>query len=109
MLEECIDLRAAKQNEYVIKASFEPALAELASELQQLKKKMETLKRSVQADLDTTKRVDLVESNTQTFVFEVDKKEGDAGMRQSRNTYKVLSMKMRVMTFTCEELKALVR
>ena len=109
MLEECIDLKGAKHNEYVIKAGFEPALKELASELAQIKKKMESLKRSVQEDLGTTKRVDLVESNTQAWVFEVDKKEGDAGMRRSGNEYKVLSMKMRVMTFTCEELKELVR
>ena len=109
MLEECIDLSRARQNEYVIKASFEPALNELATELKQIKKRMETLKRSVQDDLGTTKRVDLVESNTQAFVFEVDKKEGDAGMRRSGNEYRVLSMKMRVMTFTCEELKELVR
>ena len=85
------------------------ALKELAAELHQIKKRMDGLKRSVQDDLGTTKRVDLVESNAHVYMFEVDKKEGDAGMRQSRNAYKVLSMKNRVMSFTCEELKELVR
>lgn len=50
-----------------------------------------------------------MESPTHVYMFEVDKKEGDAGMRQSRNEYKILSMKNRVMSFTCEELKELVR
>lgn len=46
---------------------------------------METLKTQVESDLGTTKRVDLVESNLHTFMFEVDKKEGDAGVRKSAN------------------------
>jgi len=70
---------------------------------------MEKLKRAVEADLGTTKRVDLVESNLHTFMFEVDKKEGDAGFRKSKNTYKVISIKNRIMSFTCNELKELVR
>jgi len=46
---------------------------------------MEKLKQSVEEDLGTSKRVDLVESNLHTFMFEVDKKEGDAGVRKSNN------------------------
>jgi hypothetical protein len=70
---------------------------------------METLKTSVEQDLGTTKRVDLVESNLHTFMFEVDKKEGDAGVRKSNNQYKIISIKNRIMSFTCGELKELVR
>ena len=44
-----------------------------------------------------------------TFIFEVDKKEGDAGMRRSQETYKMLSLKNRIMSFTCAGLKDLVR
>jgi len=111
MLEECIDLSKAKQNAYVINPNFDPALKELTTELRQIRKRMESMKQSVQDDLNTSKRVDLVESNAHGYMFEVDKKEGDAGMRQSRNEYKILSMNKnkRVMSFTCEELKELVR
>lgn len=51
----------------------------------------------------------MVESNLHTFVFEVDKKEGDNGMRNSKLTYKIISIKNRIMSFTCAELKDLVR
>lgn len=70
---------------------------------------MMELKKQVEQDLRTKKKVDLVESQMHTFVFEVNKKEGDAGMRQSKNQYKVLGMKMAVTTFTCNELKELVK
>lgn len=62
---------------------------------------METLKTKVESDLRTTKRVDLVESGLHTFMFEVDKKEGDAGVRKSKNAYKIISIKNRIMSFTC--------
>lgn len=45
-----------------------------------------------------------------TFIFEVDKKEGDAGMRKSAiNKYKIISIKNKIMSFTCNELKELVK
>lgn len=75
---------------------------------------MGALRRDVERDLDITtgtsrRGVQLVDSNMHTYLFEVDKKEGDAGMRSSRNEYKVISVKNRVMAFTCEELRELVR
>ena len=109
MLEECIDIGKAKQNDYIINPDFSPELKELNSEIGIIRNKMETLKTSVEADLNTTKRVDLVESNLHTFMFEVDKKEGDAGVRKSNNQYKIISIKNRIMSFTCSELKELVR
>ena len=85
MLEECIDIGKAKQNDYIINPDFSPELKELNVEIQLIRDKMEKLKTSVEEDLGTTKRVDLVESNLHTFMFEVDKKEGDAGVRKSNN------------------------
>lgn len=85
MLEECIDIGKAKQNDYIINPEFSPELKELNTEIQIIRDKMEKLKQSVKDDLGTTKAVDLVESNLHTFMFEVDKKEGDAGVRKSNN------------------------
>lgn len=56
-----------------------------------------------------SKTVSLVDSNMHTFVFEVEKKEGDDGMRKSSQTYKVISIKNRIMSFTCSGLKDLIR
>jgi DNA mismatch repair protein MSH2 len=109
MLEECIDIGKAKQNDYIINPEFSPELKELNTEIGMIRQKMEALKQSVLADLGTSKRVDLVESNLHTFMFEVDKKEGDAGVRKSQNQYKIISIKNRIMSFTCSELKELVR
>jgi hypothetical protein len=45
-----------------------------------------------------------------TFVFECDKKEGDAGMRKSKKyNYKIISIKNKIMSFSVQELKDLVR
>jgi DNA mismatch repair protein MSH2 len=70
---------------------------------------MEKLRQAVENDLGTNKPVNLVDSNMHTFIFEVDKKEGDAGMRKSQETYKMLSLKNRIMSFTCTGLKDCVR
>ena len=70
---------------------------------------MEKLRQQVEQDLGVSKSVNLVESNMHTFVFEVDKKEGDDGMRKSSQTYKVISIKNRIMSFNCSGLKDLVR
>lgn len=51
----------------------------------------------------------LIPSNLHTFIFEVDKKEGDAGMRKSSTKYKIISIKNKIMCFTCNELKELVK
>ena len=42
-------------------------------------------------------------------MFEVEKKDGDAGMRKSKENYKTVSVKMRMMTFTCRGLQDLVK
>lgn len=46
-----------------------------------------------------------------TFIFECDKKEGDAGMRNQNKkfNYKIISIKNKIMSFSITELKDLVR
>lgn len=114
MLDDCIDISGARQNTYVINPNFDPALKEINKGIKEIKARMDDLRRAVERDLKVPtgaarRGVQLVDSGLHTFVFEVDKKDGDAGVRKSRNDYKVLSTKNRVMTFTCEELKELVR
>ena len=58
--------------------------------------------------MGVSKKVVLVETELSTFAFQVDKKDGDEGMRRSKNQYKILSVKNRQMVFTCSELKELV-
>lgn len=109
MLEECIDIGKAKQNDYIINADFSPELRKLNGEIQAVRDRMEQLKSRVEQDLGTSKRVDLAESGLHTYIFEVDKKEGDAGIRKTKNQYKIITIKNRVLSFTCNELKDLVR
>ena len=59
--------------------------------------------------MGVNKSITLVESNLHTFVFECVKTEGDAGMRKSKQNYKIISIKNRIMSFTCPGLKDLVR
>lgn len=109
MLEECIDMNKAKQNEYLINPDFSEDLKVLSVDIAKIRKKMDALKNKVEQDLNISKPVNLVESNLHTYIFEVDKKEGDEGMRKSKNTYKLISIKNRIMSFTNDELKNLVR
>jgi len=69
------------------------------------------LRRKVEDDLECNKPVNLVESQMHTFVFECDKKEGDAGMRKQHKkyNYKIISIKNKIMSFSVQELKDLVR
>jgi DNA mismatch repair ATPase MutS len=109
MLEECIDIGKAKQNDYIINPNFSPELKELNDQINGVKRQMERLRQAVDNDLGTNKPIAIVESNMHIFIFEVEKKEGDAGMRQSKETYKIISIKNRIMSFTCSGLKDLVR
>lgn len=71
--------------------------------------RMDKLRQAVEVDLKVSRKVELAESGLHTFMFEVDKKDGDAGIRKSKQNYKVISIKNRIMSFTCQELKELVR
>ena len=93
----------------MINASFDEDLKKLSADLAKVKSTMKELKEGVEDDLGVSKHVTIVDSNQHTFVFEVDKKEGDAGMRKSSNVYRVVSTKNRIMSFTCDELKELCR
>jgi hypothetical protein len=70
---------------------------------------MEKLRQAVDDDLNVSKPVTMVESGLHTFVFEVLKAEGDAGIRKSKQQYKIVSIKNRIMSLTCQGLKDLVR
>lgn len=109
MLEECIDIGKARQNDYIINPNFSPELKELNQQIDGVKRQMEELRQAVDNDLGTNKPVAIVDSNMHTFIFEVDKKEGDAGMRRSKERYKILQIKNRIMSFTCPGLKDLIK
>lgn len=87
MLEQCIDISKAKQNDYIINPQFSTELKTIDTEIHKVKKKIEDLRRKVEDDLDCNKPINLVESQMHTFVFECDKKEGDAGMRKPNKKY----------------------
>ena len=111
MLEQCIDISKAKQNDYIINPQFSPDLKTIDQEINKVKRKIEELRRKTEEDLECSKPVNLVESQMHTFVFECDKKEGDAGMRKhnKKYNYKIISIKNKIMSFSIQELKDLVR
>ena len=84
MLEECIDIGKARQNDYIINPNFSPELKEIAKRIDEVKRRMGKLRDAVDSDLSVGKPVQLVESTLHKFVFEVLKAEGDAGMRNSK-------------------------
>ena len=91
----------------MINPKFSEELGQVSSQINKVKNKMNQLRISVEDDLNV-KKVSLEDSMRDIYCFETDKKGGDDGMRKSKNTYKVLSMKMGKTAFTCEALKELV-
>ena len=108
MLEECIDINKAKHHQYIINPNFSPELKELSDLSNGVMDEIEQLRQEVVDDLNLSKDAKIVEHQTFTHVFEIDKKEGDNGMRNSTQNYKVVTVKQRIMTITCNKLKKLV-
>lgn len=55
MLEECIDIGRAKQNDYIINPSFSEELKNLNSEIVKVRRKMESLREKVEKDICESK------------------------------------------------------
>lgn len=47
MLEECIDIGKARQNDYIINPNFSPELKQISSEIEDVKRRMEKLRMAV--------------------------------------------------------------
>lgn len=111
MLEQCIDISKAKQNDYIINPAFSQDLKAIDTDINKVRRKIEDLRKRVEDDLGCNKPVNLIESQMHTYVFECDKKEGDAGMRRhgKKFNYKIISIKNKIMSFSVQELKDLVR
>lgn len=69
MLEECIDINKAKNNDYIIHPNFSPELKELNDQINEVKRRMEKLRSAVEDDLNV-KSVNVTESALHTYVFE---------------------------------------
>lgn len=106
MIEQSIDMNKAKRGEYIINPSFSPKLGELNRNIEEVRSKIEDLREQVADDLGID--VKLMDNNTYTFVFEVNKKEGDEAFRKSKTKYKTISIKQKAISFTLNELTELV-
>ena len=106
MIEQSIDMDKAKRGEYIINPSFSPKLGELNRKIEAARQEIEKLKETVSDDLGID--VKLVDNNTYTFVFEVNKKEGDEAFRKSKVKYKTISIKNKSISFTMNDLQDLV-
>jgi DNA mismatch repair protein MSH2 len=106
MIEQSIDMGRAKRGEYIINPSFSPKLGELNRSIEQVREQIEELRKETADDLGID--VKLIDNNTYTFVFEVNKKEGDEAFRKSKTGYKTISIKQKAISFTVGDLQGLV-
>jgi DNA mismatch repair protein MSH2 len=106
MIEQSIDMNKAKRGEYIINPSFSPKLGELNKNIEEVRSRIDELREQVSDDLGID--VKLTDNNTYTFVFEVNKKEGDEAFRKSKNKYKTISIKQKAISFTVNDLQDLV-
>ena len=87
MIEDSIDIGRARQNDYVIKAEIDKELKVCKDNMDQVHKDIEDLRQAVENDLGVSKRISLSDSQQFTYLFEVNKKEGDAGLNAVFNYY----------------------
>lgn len=73
MLEECIDIDKAKQNDYIINPNFSPELKDINEQISNVKRQIEIHRKETEQDLKVNKNINVVENQLHTFVFEVDK------------------------------------
>ena len=106
MIEQSIDMNKAKRGEYIINPSFSPKLGELNKNIETVAQKIDELREQVADTLGID--VKKVENNTYTFVFEVNKKEGDEAFRKSKEKYKMISIKQKAISFTLNDLQDLI-
>lgn len=106
MIEQSIDMEKAKRGEYIINPSFSPKLGELNKKIESSRAEIERLKESVADDLGLD--IKLIDHNTYTFAFEVNKKEGDEAFRKSKMKYKTISIKNKSISFTTNDLQNLI-
>eukprot|EP00357_Protocruzia_adherens_P011236 CAMPEP_0114988272 /NCGR_PEP_ID=MMETSP0216-20121206/9504_1 /TAXON_ID=223996 /ORGANISM="Protocruzia adherens, Strain Boccale" /LENGTH=817 /DNA_ID=CAMNT_0002351029 /DNA_START=104 /DNA_END=2557 /DNA_ORIENTATION=+ len=104
LIEESIDMGEVANNTYLINPNFDDKLKEIKNELVETKKEILSLREEIQTELATSKEVKLVESALHTYVFEVNKKEGDAAFRRTNLNVKQLSTKKTDISFTVPEL-----
>ncbi len=57
MLEECIDIAKARQNDYIINPNFSPELQTINQRITSVKKRIEQLRQAVDDDLGVSKPV----------------------------------------------------
>jgi DNA mismatch repair ATPase MutS len=57
MLEECIDIAKARQNDYIINPNFSPELQTINQQITSVKKRIEQLRQAVDDDLGVSKPV----------------------------------------------------
>ena len=108
LIEEAIDIRKARIEEYVVKPGFSDELTELERERQEVLNKMEEEREKVEDLLRSEKGVKLVESKSMGFVYEVKKKEGYEGFRDCKRHFRQLTTTKTNISFTDPVLKSFV-
>ena len=108
LIEEAIDIRKARIEEYVVKPGFSDELRELESERQEVLNKMEEEREKVEDLLRSEKGVKLVESKSMGFVYEIKKKEGYEEFRDCKRHFRQLTTTKTNISFTDPVLKSFV-
>lgn len=102
MVEKAIDLNKAKEGEYLINPNFNNKLMSLNNEISKVLKTIDKIKKDVEDDLGVN--IKLVDSATHTYLFEVNKKDGDQAFRRTSKKYKTQTIKNKIISFTNDKL-----
>ena len=108
MIEESIDISQVKAGEYIINPDFSEELKKLDEDIQWTYQKIEKLKDKIQEELGLRKNINIQEHTVHGYLFEVDKKDGDAALRASNLVFNIVTTKNKIMTFSLPDLKVLV-
>jgi len=109
LIEKSIDIQnVTDRNEYKVNPQFSETLKLIDDRMKKVQDEIESLRKKESAILGLD--IKMIQSATQTYLFESKKKESDEAFRKSSKckNYKTVSIKNRLLSFTTADLQELV-
>jgi DNA mismatch repair protein MSH2 len=107
LIEESVDINEVSRGDYIINPDYSETLRELYDNIQAKHKEMEAYRDELAKKHDIVKPINLIECNTNGFLLEVNRKEGDSMIRKNSSLVTV-SSKKGYLSFTSKTLRGLV-
>ena len=108
MIEESVDINEVKKGDYIINPDYSDVLKELYAQIKAKHEGIKAYANELTKEFDLVKPISVIESDTDGYLFEITKKDGDAAFRNSECNYDIKSSKKGYISFTSKKLRKMV-